>query len=136
LHLDHASNRLYTIMGKRLNDEQTRCDELFTQLQYNYPEDRVQIQEQRLHFTTEKLIYLSRKKLTDKESRLGRQAALLDAVSPLATMARGYSISSRIDPGSGRKTFLRDSKQVKKDEHVEIRLHKGRIECEVLEVKE
>ena len=94
------------------------------------------MQEQRLHFTTEKLMYLSRKKLEDKESRLGRQAALLDAVSPLATMARGYSISSRIDPRSGRTTLLRDSKQVKKEERVEIRLHKGRIECEVVEVEE
>jgi exodeoxyribonuclease VII large subunit len=136
LHLDHASNRLYSVMGKRLDAEQTHCDELFSRLQLNSPEARIQMQEQRLHFTTEKLMYLSRKNLADKENRLGRQVALLDAVSPLATMARGYSISSKIDPGNGRKTLLRDSKQVKKDDRVELRLHKGRVECEVLEVKE
>jgi exodeoxyribonuclease VII large subunit len=136
LHLDHASNRLYNIMEKRLGSEQSRCDDLFSRLQVNSPVARVQMQEQRLHFATEKLIYLSRKSLADKESSLGRQVALLDAISPLATMARGYSITSKIDRKSGRKTLLRNSRQVEKDDRVELRLHKGRIECEVIEIKE
>ena len=136
LHLDHASNSLYNVMVKRLSDEQSRCDDLFSRLQVNSPVAKVQIQEQRLHFATEKLLYLSRKNLADKENSLGRQVALLDAISPLATMARGYSITSKIDQKSGRKTLLRDSRQVKKDDRVELRLHKGRLECEVVEVVE
>ncbi|MCF8056352.1 MAG: exodeoxyribonuclease VII large subunit [Desulfocapsa sp.] len=136
LRLDHAFYNFYSVMKKRLHREQSRCEDLFSRLHYNSPVARVQMQEQHLQFATEKLLYLARKTISDKENDFGRQVALLDAISPLATLARGYSISSKIDPKSGRKTLLRDSEQVKKEDRVELRLHKGRIECEVLEVNE
>lgn len=136
LRLDHASLRLYTLMEKRISRDMALCDELSSRLQNNSPAAKVQMQEQRLRFATEKLSYLFRNTLADKEATLAKQASLLDAVSPLATMARGYSITSKIDEKSGRKSLVRKSTQLKINDRVEIRLHKGKVECGVIQLTE
>lgn len=136
LRLDHAYESLCIAMRQKLEKLQAQCEELAFRIHSQSPAAKVLIQEQRLHFAAEKLLYLVRKNLDNKQMALGRQAALLDAVSPLATLARGYAIASRLDPESGKPTLLRESKQVVKDDRIEIRLHQGRLECGVLEVKE
>ena len=132
LRLDHATQKLHKIMQNRLETEHTRCNDLLTRLQNCSPMVKLKIQQQRLNFVSEKLLFLFSKSMENRETQLGRQAALLDAVSPLATLARGYSISSRIDPKSGRKTVLQDSTHAKAGDKLEIRLHKGELHCEVL----
>jgi len=136
LRLDHAALRLYAVIEKRITNGTARCNELSARLQNNSPIAKVQIQEQRLNFATEKLSYLFNKCLMDRKTSLGRQAALLDSVSPLRTMARGYSITSRINPKNRKKTVVRECSQLQKDDLVEIRLHKGTTECRVLTTKE
>jgi exodeoxyribonuclease VII large subunit len=136
LRLDHASLKLFTLMEKKIRQYMTLCTHLSTRLQNNSPTAKVHMQEQRLRFVAEKLSYLCRNTLIDKEAMLAQQAALLDAVSPLATMARGYSITSKIDQKTGRKTLVRKSRQLKIDDRVEIRLHKGKVECGVIQLTE
>ncbi|HIQ38344.1 MAG TPA: exodeoxyribonuclease VII large subunit [Desulfocapsa sulfexigens] len=132
LRLDHTTLKLYTVMEKSITNGITRCNALSTRLHSHSPMARVHVQEQRLKFATEKLSYLFEKCLADKETLLGQQAALLDTVSPLQTMKRGYSITSKINPQNGKKTVIRESKQLKKDDLVEIRFHKGTVECGVI----
>ena len=72
--------------------------------------------------------------INDWQTKLGRHAALLDAVSPLATLARGYSISSKIDPVSGKRNVVQRSDELQRGDQLEVRLHKGKIECEVSKV--
>ena len=57
--------------------------------------------------------------------RLGAAAGRLDAISPLAVLARGYSIAT----SNGK--VLTSEKQVKKGDAVTVRLSEGRINCEV-----
>ncbi|MEN8199339.1 MAG: exodeoxyribonuclease VII large subunit [Thermodesulfobacteriota bacterium] len=132
LRLDHSANTLIHIMERRLGHEQRRCAELHSRLQHNSPVTRLLMQEQRLGFVTEKLCKQVRKNLEERGERLGRQVALLDAVSPLATMARGYAIACKVEEKSGRKTLLKDSSQVQKDDQLELRLHKGKVDCRVV----
>ncbi|MBU0944424.1 MAG: exodeoxyribonuclease VII large subunit [Proteobacteria bacterium] len=134
LRLDHAYESLCARMRKRLETWQAQCEELAFRLHSHSPVAKVLIQEQRLHFASQKLIYLLRQNLDNKKMALGRQAALLDAVSPLATLARGYAIASKLDPETGKPTLLRESRQVEKGDRIEIRLHQGRLECGVVEV--
>ncbi len=133
LRLDHASLKLFTVMEKIIAGAELRCDKMYSKLQNNSPVAKVHMQNQRFCFAKEKFFYLFMKSLNDKEASLGRQAALLDAVSPLATMARGYSIASRIDQKTGKATLLRDSRQVKENDKIQIRLHKGKVKCEVIQ---
>lgn len=136
LRLDHAYESLCTAMRTRVEKGQTRCEELTLRLQSQSPAAKVLVQEQRLHFATEKLFYLFRQHLDNKRKELGRQAALLDAVSPLATLARGYAIASKLNPKTRKTTLIRSSSQVVKGDRIETRLHQGRLECEVVEVTE
>jgi exonuclease VII large subunit len=50
-------------------------------------------------------------------------------------MARGYSITSKINPKTGKKTVVRKSGQLQRDDQVEILLHEGSAECRVLTTK-
>lgn len=136
LRLDHISLKLFTVIEKKIAGSQLRCDEVSSTLQRNSPVAKVSLQSQRFNFTKKKLLYLFHKILDDKEVSLGSHASLLDAVSPLATMARGYSIASKIDQKTGKSSLLRDSRQVKINENVHIRLHKGAIDCTVTQTKD
>jgi exodeoxyribonuclease VII large subunit len=60
--------------------------------------------------------------LTQKKSRLSNVARTLNAISPLQTLERGYSITLN-DKG----VAITSIKQIKADDTIETRLHKGRI---------
>jgi exodeoxyribonuclease VII large subunit len=59
--------------------------------------------------------------------RFGLSAATLDALSPLAVIARGYSITQTVD---GK--IVRDESDVATGDRVKIRLAKGKIEADVV----
>jgi len=109
LRLDHASHRLYAVMEKQITTATVGCNELSSRLRNSSPIQRLTEQAQKLGFATEKLGFFFHKSLADKEANLAAKAALLDSVSPLATMARGYSIVSKIDKKSGRKSIIQES---------------------------
>ncbi|MTI84155.1 MAG: exodeoxyribonuclease VII large subunit [Firmicutes bacterium] len=59
-------------------------------------------------------------------SRLSEQAGRLQALSPLATLARGFSICT-----SEKGEIIHSSKQAGKGQHVNIYLNDGSLDCEV-----
>lgn len=134
LRLDHVTDKLQNVMSRRMQKEQLRCNEISVKLHQSSPEAQLTLQQQRLAFVFEKLHFQIERTLDKWDAKLGNQSALLDAVSPLATLARGYSVASRIDPVSRSKYILHSSDELQKGDQVEIRLHKGKVECEVSKV--
>jgi exodeoxyribonuclease VII large subunit len=65
--------------------------------------------------------------LAREEGRVRLAASRLEALSPLAVLARGYSIVTRA--GEGKP--LTDSAEVKVGDDVDVRLYRGRLHCEV-----
>ena len=65
----------------------------------------------------------------DGRHRLERLAGRLGALSPLAVLSRGYAVCT---DGSG--TILREAGAVASGAPVRVRLHRGRLVCEVKEV--
>ena len=57
------------------------------------------------------------------EQRLALASRTLDAVSPLATLGRGFAVVSRVDDGA----LLRDAAQAPAGNEIEARLAKGRL---------
>ena len=57
------------------------------------------------------------------EQRLALASRTLDAVSPLATLGRGFAVVSRVDDGS----LLRDAAPAPEGTEIEARLSKGRL---------
>jgi exodeoxyribonuclease VII large subunit len=62
------------------------------------------------------------------QTLLGRQAARLDAMSPLAVLARGYAIATT-DAGA-----VRNAADLAKGDRVSVRVHRGKFVAEVKEV--
>lgn len=68
--------------------------------------------------------------LERQDTRLRHAVARLHAVSPLATLARGYAIARAPD---GR--LLRETSQVQPGDPVDVRLARGRLACRVIDVQ-
>ncbi len=66
-----------------------------------------------------------------EEGRLRAAASRLEALSPLAVLARGYAIATR----AGEARPLTDGAEVSEGEMVDVRLHRGALRCEVLGVE-
>lgn len=67
-----------------------------------------------------------RRRLTAASDRLGATSARLDSLSPLAVLARGYSVTTR---ASGE--IVRDANQVEPGETIHTRLSKGEVTSRV-----
>jgi exodeoxyribonuclease VII large subunit len=67
-----------------------------------------------------------RRRLTAASDRLGATSARLDSLSPLAVLARGYSVTTR---ASGE--IVRDANQVEPGETIQTRLSKGEVTSRV-----
>jgi len=65
--------------------------------------------------------------LSGQEGRLRLAASRLEALSPLAVLSRGYAIASR----RGERRPLLDSSEVEAGEEIDVRLHRGKLFCEV-----
>jgi exodeoxyribonuclease VII large subunit len=66
-----------------------------------------------------------------RQIELEKGMARLDALSPLAVLTRGYSITQK---QTGE--IVRDSKQANIGERLNIRLSKGRLQAEVSQIEE
>ena len=64
------------------------------------------------------------------EASMGELAAKLDSLSPLAVLARGYSIAYH------GKEILKDSSRVSLGDRVSVKLHKGTLGCVVENVED
>ena len=64
----------------------------------------------------------------ERRESLRRALAVLQAVSPLATLSRGYAVARKKD---APQTIIRSAAQVTPGEALELLLAAGRVECRV-----
>lgn len=128
LRLDAVSDRFRDSFDLYLEQHRYRIEKLLSLLERQAPLAKIQMQEQRLQYIRSMLERQIRDILKQQEDRLSATAALLQSVSPLSTLARGYSIVRRV-PKRGEKVLVTDNRQVSAGDTVEIRLHKGQLEC-------
>ncbi len=69
--------------------------------------------------------------LSREEGRVRLASSRLEALSPLAVLARGYAIATR----EGETRPLTESAAVAQGESVDVRLHRGKLRCEVTDVE-
>ena len=73
-----------------------------------------------------------RKNLDDRTHRLARLAASLEALSPLAVLARGYSLTFQADG----KTLVRSTRDVHPGDLIHTRLASGQIISRVVSTRQ
>ncbi len=62
--------------------------------------------------------------------RLGELSGMLDLLSPLAILGRGYSLTYKLP----EDTLVRKAGTLSQGDRIRVRLHEGKIKCEVMEV--
>ena len=134
LKLDSCLATLVQSMQDLLRHRERTSDDLARRLQDQAPLVKILFQQQRLDFLNTNIKRQTAALLERKTSRFAHQIARLQAVGPLATLARGYSIVTAQDTLSGGKKIIMDSAQVTVHDQLEIRLHRGYLSCEVKEM--
>ena len=126
--LDGFDAWLRTTIQSQLNGHETRIQELETRLAPTQRKDAIY----QLYQTVDTLDVACRsavgQKLADGENRLYTLAQQLDALSPLATLKRGYSISRKTDG-----EVLTAAEQVSVGDKIEVQLAHGHLACRVEE---
>jgi len=122
------SARLQQAVQRQLRNALQRHEQLLARLQRAHPGSRLQQQVQRLDDLDLRLRRAWDVQRTRMMQRLQLAQRHLDAISPLATLQRGYAIVT----GPGGEALM-DESQVKPGDVIEARVARGRIRAQVLE---
>ena len=128
LRLDHLALGLEVAMKAVITGHRQRLDALTGRLAQREPSHQLARQEQRLGVLRFRLVRAAQATLEQRARSFGRTAGVLQAVSPLATLARGYAVVRRLGPG---RAVVSDEAQVRTGELVEVLLHRGELQCRV-----
>jgi exodeoxyribonuclease VII large subunit len=102
---------------------QTKLHALHTQLALRTPLHRIHAWQHQITLYNQKLHALIAKLLQSRQDYLANTAATLNALSPLATLKRGFAIATK------EQKVLQQSHQVKKGDEIQIQLHQGSLVC-------
>ncbi len=125
-HLDHIQYRLYQGSLQALQKKQDALKVLWHRLHQHAPVHKLlQWQQQKEKLTTRlhsALIAL----LNEKQKKLIAEAQALHAISPMATLDRGYALVLK------EQHIISDAKKLAKGDKIDVRLAKGQVRCEVV----
>lgn len=123
--LAELSVRLETFLVKNLNTKRDKLQKLSQSFAFKQPFNRVYQERMRLDQLNK---YLTRGIMSNVEqagSRLSLLAGKLDAMSPLGTISRGYSIVKK----ASDKSIIKSIENVCEGEELEINVIDGNINC-------
>jgi len=109
MHLDRLAERIHRVSQTRLREAKDLLDQL-----------------------SERAIAAIRGQVDDRKHRLARLAAALDALSPLAVLSRGYTLTFQADG----KTLVLSPDEVRPDDLIHTRLKSGEITSKVARTSE
>jgi exodeoxyribonuclease VII large subunit len=125
--LGGVERRLAQLAAQRLARARERFDTLAHRLSRGHPGNRLQQQAQRLDELDLRMRRAWEHGFTRTAQRLQMAQRALDAISPLATLERGYAIVTRAD-GS----VLQDAAEVRAGDEIEARLRRGSVKARVV----
>lgn len=126
--VEQASSRLQSLISSKLKQPRLAADNLVKRLVYQNPSKLIDAKtivistmSQRLHKATHTKLALSKRSTEHIASQL-------HLVSPLATLDRGFSIAR-----DNSNAIVRSTKQVDKDDTIDLQLSDGKLACLVVE---
>ncbi len=125
--LDDLTGRLETGLGVAVSRRRDRFERLQDSLQHNVPKVRIIDLRQRIALLSERAEHLLSQRLEATRQRFGDNAARLEVLSPLKTLARGYAIATR--SGDGR--IVTDAASLAIGELLLLRLFQGEAGCRI-----
>ncbi|WMS88852.1 exodeoxyribonuclease VII large subunit [Pleionea litopenaei] len=120
--------RAQSVVKETINDQRARLHDSQLKLLRYHPENQVARAEQRGAALFKRLQFAAQTQLKQFNSTLAARADRLNTVSPLATLARGYSITLQED------ALITSHSQVKLGDRLTTRVVDGQIESQVTAV--
>ncbi|WP_337038595.1 MULTISPECIES: exodeoxyribonuclease VII large subunit [Pseudescherichia] len=124
--LERLRQRMTYAMDNQLKRSGRRQQRMTQRLNQHSPQPRIHRAQNRVQQLEYRLAQLMSARLSATRERFGNAMTHLDAVSPLATLARGYSVTTATDGN-----VLKQTKQVKAGDVLTTRLVDGWVESEV-----
>ena len=128
-HLDFCELTLIRLQQRLLAALNARTKDLDLRLHRKTPIHQIQILQNQVNLFRQTLQNLMLSQLSQKQNALMQAASTLDAISPLATLKRGYAIVT-----TSEKHVLRDANETKVGEGIHVKLMNGSMECVVEKV--
>ncbi|MFT7410001.1 MAG: exodeoxyribonuclease VII large subunit [Oleispira sp.] len=128
--LDMLELRMQQSQKNRLNALQKRLTNSQQKLQQQSPANTLQKFQTQLNYLQQRLTSGINQTIINNKERLKQHALLLNAVSPLQTLSRGYAILQ-----TESDVVIRDSHEVKKGDLVSARIGRGKLSLIVNTVK-
>jgi exodeoxyribonuclease VII large subunit len=127
--LDELQGRLRLVMQQRLSGSERQLERLAHRLQPHAPHLWLREARQRLQQYQQRLHQYWQQRLDQQRHRHGLLLTRLDAMSPLATLARGYSITQ-----NEQGQVLRSVNQASTGQTLTTRLGDGELRVQVTEI--
>ncbi|MFB5084637.1 exodeoxyribonuclease VII large subunit [Symbiobacterium thermophilum] len=128
--VDGLRIRLSTAARRLVERRRIRLRALTERPVLQRPQGRVLQDRQRLDGLVRRLEYLGGSLLAARRRELGGLAGRLEALSPLAVLARGYAIA-RTEEGR----VVKDAAQLQVGDRLDVLLHRGSVRCQVEEIR-
>ncbi len=125
---EELARRLHQVMHKLLAAKQSQLDALLHRLQQRSPAQTLRLHQEKTAELEQRLAQAGLRLLRHKRQALAHAAGMLEAVSPLAVLARGYAVARKT---GGGKTVITAAEQVRLDEEIELILGRGNVKCVV-----
>lgn len=128
--LERLQKRMSFALENQLKRASAQQQRLIQRLNQQSPQPRIHRAQTRIQQLEYRLAETLRAKLSATRERFGNAVTHLEAVSPLSTLARGYSVTRTADGA-----VLKQVKQVKAGEIMTTRLKDGWVESQITDVK-
>lgn len=128
--LDYLERQLQSNFVQLINQKKHLLHLYSMQLHSKNPKIEIEQTQTRLNQISLQLTQHIHTKINHLKYRLNNNLSTLNAVSPLATLDRGYAIASK-----NHKVLL-TIQQVQIGDTIEVRLAKGNLACEIIQIKD
>lgn len=125
--LDHLEIRLHKSWQKKIAADKKQLEHTLQRFRTQTPALKLSRSKQQLASSEQRLEQALRRTLKDQNARMQKAMALLNIVSPLNTLERGYSITR-----NAIGEVVRNSDHVNEGEMLNITLHQGALNARVL----
>ncbi len=121
--LDNLELRLNQVLQSMLDKKNTQLTQMQHKLWQQEPSSQIDSYKMQQQYLTERLIVSVEHKLDGLKQKIVNTSQTLHAVSPLATLSRGYAIVTELESNQ----IVRSARQLKQGERVQTRLAEGRF---------
>jgi exodeoxyribonuclease VII large subunit len=124
--LEDSQNRLRDVFKQKIDDSLQRLETLTNRISPLKLAAKLNENQTRLALLKQRQVSAAKNVLDAKDEKLKVRMASLDALSPLAVLRRGFSITE-----NEHGEILRDSRVAKPGDKLKIRLASGKLEAEI-----